>query len=549
MTARKQIETSQSVAETTPTRISELTKRLQELKKEVQTHPNNPQKLEEIRKTREELLSLQREFQRAKQYTRLSKEQIPEGRSTLDSIDASALLRIDKELSKETRWEFLSQSFLFKRNIDNEWNVTESPLETKSIVAWDEFIVDLGKNTWRKSAYWKIGLWDILPASIGYVSVNGVIWVRAIINGRVWYYTKPSPDGYIPVFTGTVVKIPQATDIWSFEKVKSPSLSRNIDQKESDAATDMRIERLERMPESSTIEVSILTRESYDFWKSKGLSEAAIAGLLANEVRESRCNPRAIGDNGKAHGIFQWHPDRRAKILSATGIDITSANHSEQLKAAWWEMTEDSFEKKVFSQLQSATTPGDAAAIISREYLRPGDTNGEQKVRAEYADNLHRQFRYINNPELASIPEGEANKKIIEFALQAQKNGDILGAIHCTDWVEKVCLQSIGRLQQNIFNGVAGTKIALGTGIHGNHASKQEVSIIQPGNHIMVDHMENGEFSRGRTHSVIALSRPIDGIVEVVSYPNGWILPRIEKYDLLGEWRAKNGKVLRIQSV
>lgn len=78
MTARKNNETSQSVAESTPTRISELTKRLQELKREVQSQPNNPQKLEEIRKTREELLSLQREFQRAKQFTRLSKEQIPE---------------------------------------------------------------------------------------------------------------------------------------------------------------------------------------------------------------------------------------------------------------------------------------------------------------------------------------------------------------------------------------------------------------------------------------------------------------------------------------
>lgn len=104
-----------------------------------------------------------------------------------------------------------------------------------------------------------------------------MIGVRSIVNGRVGYYTKPSPDGYIPVFTGTLVKIPAATDIGSFEKVKSPALTRNIDQKESDAATDMRIERLERMPESSTLEVSILTRESYDFWKSKGLSEVVIA--------------------------------------------------------------------------------------------------------------------------------------------------------------------------------------------------------------------------------------------------------------------------------
>ncbi|GAB0175010.1 MAG: hypothetical protein HHAS10_08890 [Candidatus Altimarinota bacterium] len=548
MTDRKINVNSPSISESTPLRISELTKKLQELKKDIQSQPNNPQKLEEIRKTREELLALQREFQRNKKYTEVANHKLAEGKNSLDSIDANNLMRIDRELSKEARGEFLSSSFLFKRQTDTDGTITESPIDTKNINPGDEIYVDLGKNTGRKSAYWNIGLGDMLPATVGYVIVNGVIGVRSIINGRVGYYTKPSPDGYIPVFTGSIVKIPQASEIGDFESKKNPLLVRNIDQKQSDDATDMRIERLERMPESSNVEISILMRESYDFWKSKGLSEEQIAGLLANEARESRCNPRAIGDNGSAHGIFQWHPERRVKILKGTGIDISTASHIDQLKAAWWEMTEDDFEKKVFSELKSATDAGEAAAIISREYLRPGDKDGEQKIRAEYAQNIIRQFRYINNPELANLPEGEANRRIVEFALEAQQRGNILGAIHCTDWVDRVCLESIGRVQKNIFNGVSQTKIGLGTGIHGTHATLDQISVIQPGNHIMVDHMEGGEFGRGRTHSVIALSRPINGIVEVVSYPNGGIPPRIEKYDLLGEGRAKNGKVLRIQS-
>ena len=546
----KKMESIPALLETAPTRIDELKLKLQELKKEVQVHPNNLQKLEEIRKTREELLSLQREFNRTKQYTTISNNRLAEWKTSLDSIDASSLMRIDKETSKDTRGEFLSRSFLYKRLTDSEWNISELPVESEKIKDWDELFVDLGKSTSRKSAYWKIGLGDMLPVWIWYVSVNGAIGVRAIINGRVGYYTKPSPDGYIPVFTGTIVKIPSASDIGIFEWKKDPALKRNIDQKESNAATDMKIERLEHMPESSNIEVSTLMRESYDFWKSKWFSEEQIAWLLANESRESRCNPNAEDEKKVSYGIFQWKKERRDIIHTKTGIDIMKSSHKQQLEAAFWEMTEDGFEKKLLPLLKNAKTSKEAASIISSEYLRPGDASGEPKIRWEMAENIFNQFKYINNPELANLPEWEANKRIVEFALDAQRRWDILGAIHCTDWVDRVYKQTTWTsvYRNSLYDGVSGTKISLWTGYHGTHASLGQLSIIQPWNHIMVDHMENGQFSQGRTHSVIALSRPINGIVEVVAYPNWWKPPVIEKYDLTWESRAKNGKVLRIQS-
>ena len=72
------MESIPALLETAPTRIDELKLKLQELKKEIQVHPNNLQKLEEIRKTREELLSLQREFNRTKQYTTISNNRLAE---------------------------------------------------------------------------------------------------------------------------------------------------------------------------------------------------------------------------------------------------------------------------------------------------------------------------------------------------------------------------------------------------------------------------------------------------------------------------------------
>ena len=57
------------------------------------------------------------------------------------------------------------------------------------------------------------------------------------------------------------------------------------------------------------------------------------------------------------------------------------SSHKQQLEAAFWEMTEDGFEKKVLPLLKNTKTSQEAASIISSEYLRPGDDSGEAKIR------------------------------------------------------------------------------------------------------------------------------------------------------------------------
>ncbi len=73
-------------------------------------------------------------------------------------------------------------------------------------------------------------------------------------------------------------------------------------------------------------------RESFEFWKSKGLTPEQAAGLAGMEQGESGFNPRSVGDSGQAHGAFQWHADRRAAIRASTGIDIDTATHAQQLE-------------------------------------------------------------------------------------------------------------------------------------------------------------------------------------------------------------------------
>jgi len=123
--------------------------------------------------------------------------------------------------------------------------------------------------------------------------------------------------------------------------------------------------------------------ESFQFWKSKGLTDEQAAGLVANEIHESRTNPNAVGDGGRARGIFQHHPDRRANIKAGTGIDMADATHRDQLEGAWWEL--NNTEQKAMAALLASKTAEEAAAAISLYYERPADARGQASARAATA--------------------------------------------------------------------------------------------------------------------------------------------------------------------
>ena len=78
--------------ETTQAKLDKLQ---QELKVELNT--------DKRRSIREEILSIRRSFNRTKQFTEISTNKLSEGKNNLDSILASDLMRLDKEVSKERR--------------------------------------------------------------------------------------------------------------------------------------------------------------------------------------------------------------------------------------------------------------------------------------------------------------------------------------------------------------------------------------------------------------------------------------------------------------
>jgi hypothetical protein len=128
------------------------------------------------------------------------------------------------------------------------------------------------------------------------------------------------------------------------------------------------------------------TKYFADFFKKQGWSDAQSAGIVANILSESGGFQTATGDNGKAFGLAQWHPDRQAAFKQFAGHDIRFSTLDEQLGFIQYELTHG--EKGAGDALRNATTAEEAGSIISKRYERPADVEGQASKRGALAATL-----------------------------------------------------------------------------------------------------------------------------------------------------------------
>jgi hypothetical protein len=120
------------------------------------------------------------------------------------------------------------------------------------------------------------------------------------------------------------------------------------------------------------------------YFQAQGWSKEQAAGLAANISRESNFRPDAVGDNGKAYGIGQWHPDRQAEFKKKFGKDIQGSSMEEQMAFMHYELTQGN-ERKAGNILRGTTGAAEAAAAVSSHYERPADKAGEAAKRGQLA--------------------------------------------------------------------------------------------------------------------------------------------------------------------
>lgn len=144
--------------------------------------------------------------------------------------------------------------------------------------------------------------------------------------------------------------------------------------------------------------------DSFAFWKRQGYSDDTAAAMAAQEMAESGGNPANRGDGGSAHGLYQWHADRRAKILAGTGIDVSTANAEDQRRAMAWEVSHS--ESMAFGPVTRQGSAFDAGRHATG-VERPGDYLINGRENSPTANERGRLAEAIKRRELA-----ERNRRI-----------------------------------------------------------------------------------------------------------------------------------------
>ena len=118
-----------------------------------------------------------------------------------------------------------------------------------------------------------------------------------------------------------------------------------------------------------------------------GWTKEQAIGIAANLKNESGYNPNAVGDNGQAYGIAQWHPDRQAAFRRYAGKDIRQSTLDEQLGFVNYELTIGA-ERQAGALLKASTNARQSADVVSRYYERPAAADFEAAKRGETAVHI-----------------------------------------------------------------------------------------------------------------------------------------------------------------
>lgn len=122
---------------------------------------------------------------------------------------------------------------------------------------------------------------------------------------------------------------------------------------------------------------------------ARGWTAQQASGIVANLMQESHMNPYAVGDNGLAYGIGQWHLDRQDDFKRVFGHDIRESTLDEQEKFFDWELRSGKrMTRDAGGMLSNANSAADAGAIVSRYDLRPRDTALQMSERGKLAQEV-----------------------------------------------------------------------------------------------------------------------------------------------------------------
>jgi hypothetical protein len=168
--------------------------------------------------------------------------------------------------------------------------------------------------------------------------------------------------------------------------------------------------------------------QAFDFFIKQGWTPEQAAGIVGNLQAESgkELNIKAVGDNGKAFGIAQFHPERQALFKKKFGKDIRESTFEEQLQFVQHEF--ETTEKPAANKLKQTKTVAEAATVVDVEYER--------------SSGKHREKRIALAQQIMTRPEGDQKVAVapqpkiddtklsqLNLAKLAEKRDEVVGLV------------------------------------------------------------------------------------------------------------------------
>ncbi|MGK4040959.1 phage tail tip lysozyme [Heyndrickxia oleronia] len=148
----------------------------------------------------------------------------------------------------------------------------------------------------------------------------------------------------------------------------------------------------------------------WNFFKQKGLSDSAVAGIMGNLQLESNFNPSAVNKSSGATGIAQWLGGRLTGLKSyAKSIGTAYTDLNTQLQWLWKEL--NSTENKTLKYLQSNS--GSSASTLAAGFERLFERSGGAAVgtRQGYANNIYSKY---SGKTVAVSSSGNTSKEVAQ---------------------------------------------------------------------------------------------------------------------------------------
>jgi hypothetical protein len=141
--------------------------------------------------------------------------------------------------------------------------------------------------------------------------------------------------------------------------------------------------------------------ESYVFWRAHGCDHLHASAWCGNEAGETSFRTdRPVGDRstGGAWGPVQHHQARIDVIKSATGIDIKTAPHIDQLRGILWEVTSSREYGHVYAEFLKTQTMEEAITILVSKVERSGNQPRDIRRRTALGNHYMEEFKLWTQP-------------------------------------------------------------------------------------------------------------------------------------------------------